>query len=90
MMNFTTEQLALFSNMPTDPDELKKAQADHRQKIAESREKEKQRKARTHRLIKHGAIFESIFPQTAEMDETAFAGFVASLAQQTEKQYGGG
>ena len=90
MMNFTTEQLALFSNMPTDPDELKKTQTEHRQTIAENREKEKQRKARTHRLIKHGAIFESIFPQTAEMDDGAFAGFVTSLAQQTEKQYGGG
>ena len=89
-MNMTAEQLQYLTNMPTDPDELKKAQADHRQKIAESREKEKQRKARTHRLIKHGAIFENIFPQTAEMDERAFAGFVASLAQQTEKQYGGG
>ena len=85
MMNFTPEQLALFSNMPTDPDELKKAQADHRQKIAESREKEKQRKARTHRLVKHGAIFENIFPQTAEMDDGAFAGFVTGLAGQAGK-----
>ena len=84
-MNLTTEQLQYLTNMPTDPDELKKAQADHRQKIAESREKEKQRKARTHRLIKHGAIFESIFPQTAEMDDGAFAGFVTGLAVQAGK-----
>ena len=84
-MNMTAEQLQYLTNMPTDPDELKKAQADHRQKIAESREKEKQRKARTHRLIKHGAIFESIFPQTAEMDDGAFAGFVTGLAVQAGK-----
>ena len=81
-MNMTAEQLQYLTNMPTDPDELKKAQADHRQKVAESREKEKQRKARTHRLIKHGAIFENIFPQTAEMDDGAFAGFVTGLAGQ--------
>ena len=90
MMIFTPEQLAFFSNMPTDEEELKALQEKHRQIIAENIDKEKQRKARTRRLIKHGAIFENIFPQTAEMDDGAFAGFVTSLAQQTEKQYGGG
>lgn len=81
MMKLTPEQLAYMTNMPHDEDDLKQVQAQHRQIIVENREKEKQRKARNHRLIKHGAVFESIFPQTAEMDDSAYAEFVTGLAR---------
>ena len=40
----------LLANMPKDEDELKTVQEKHRKILTDNREKEKQRKARTHRL----------------------------------------
>ncbi len=48
----------LLANMPKDEDELKTVQAKHRQILSDNHEKEKQRKARNHRLCEHGAIME--------------------------------
>lgn len=43
----------LLANMPKDEDELKTVQEKHRKILTDNREKEKQRKARTHRLCEH-------------------------------------
>lgn len=70
----------LLANMPKDEDELKTVQAKHRQILSDNREKEKQRKARNHRLCEHGAIMEAYFPQTIEMDSTQLFAFMRELA----------
>ena len=43
-------------------------QAKHRAESAEARNRVKERKARTRRLIQEGAILEKVFPQTENMD----------------------
>ena len=70
----------LLANMPKDEDELKTVQAKHRQILSDNREKEKQRKARNHRLCEHGAIMEAYFPQTIEMDSAQISAFMRELA----------
>lgn len=69
----------LIVNMPKDEDELKVLQEKHRKILADNREKEKQRKARTHRLCEHGAILEAYFPQTIQMDSAQFSAFMQEL-----------
>lgn len=70
----------LLANMPKNKNELKTAQEEHRKILADNREKEKQRKARTHRLCEHGAILEACFPETIQMDSAQFAAFMQELA----------
>lgn len=70
----------LLANMSKNEDELKTVQAKHRQILSDNREKEKQRKARNHRLYEHGAIMEAYFPQTIEMDSAQLAAFMQELA----------
>ena len=70
----------LLANMPKNEDELKTVQAKHRQILSDNREKERQRKARNHRLCEHGAIMEAYFPQTISMDSAQFAAFMQELA----------
>ncbi len=70
----------LLANMPKDEDELKTVQAKHRQILSDNRDKEKQRKARNHRLCEHGAIMEAYFPQTIEMDSVQLSAFMRELA----------
>ncbi len=43
-------------------------QAKHRVEEAEARNRTKERKARTRRLIQEGAILESVFPQAQHLD----------------------
>ena len=52
-------------------DEKKLLQAKHRQEAVEARNRQKERKQRTRRLIQQGAILESVFPeaQMMELDE---------------------
>lgn len=69
----------LIANMPKDEDELKVLQEKHRKILADNREKEKQRKVRTHRLCEHGAILEAYFPQTIQMDSAQFSAFMQEL-----------
>ena len=45
-------------------------QAKHRAETAEARNRVKERKARTRRLIQEGAILEKVFPQASAMDLT--------------------
>ena len=70
----------LLANMPQDPDELKTVQEQHRKIITDNREKEKQRKARTHRLCEHGANMDACFPHTIHMDSAQFSAFMQELA----------
>lgn len=49
-------------------DEKKLLQAKHRLEEAEMRDRLKERKARTRRLIQEGAILEKVYPAAAEMD----------------------
>ena len=43
-------------------------QARHRLEAAEARNRVKERKARTRRLIQEGAILETVYPQAVNMD----------------------
>ena len=47
--------------------EKKLLQAKHRLEEAEARNRVKERKARTRRLIQEGAVLEKAFPQSAQM-----------------------
>lgn len=49
-------------------DEKKLLQAKHRQEAAEARNRQKERKQRTRRLIQQGAILENVFPEAQIMD----------------------
>ena len=49
-------------------DEKKLLQAKHRQEAVESRNRQKERKQRTRRLIQQGAILENVFPAAQMMD----------------------
>ena len=48
--------------------EKKLIQARHRLEEAEARDRAKERKARTRRLIQEGAILEKVWPAAAEME----------------------
>ena len=48
--------------------EKKLLQAQHRLEEAQMRNRDKERKARTRRLIQEGAILEKVYPAAAEMD----------------------
>lgn len=50
--------------------EKKLIQAQHRLEEAQARDRVKERKARTRRLILEGAILEKVFPQAANMEPT--------------------
>ena len=50
--------------------EKKLLQAQHRLEEAQARDRVKERKARTRRLIQEGAILEKVFPQAANMELT--------------------
>ena len=47
--------------------EKKRLQAKHRMEEAQARDRVKERKARTRRLIQEGAILEKALPQTTQM-----------------------
>ena len=49
-------------------DEKKLLQAKHRQEAVEARNRQKERKQRTRRLIQQGAILENVFPEAQIMD----------------------
>ena len=48
--------------------EKKLIQAQHRLEEAQARDRVKERKARTRRLIQEGAILEKVFPQATNME----------------------
>ena len=49
-------------------DEKKLLQAKHRQEAVEARNRQKERKQRTRRLIQQGAILENVFPEAQIVD----------------------
>ncbi|MBQ3156378.1 MAG: DUF3847 domain-containing protein [Clostridia bacterium] len=53
------------------PEEKKLVQAQHRLEAAQARERDRERRQRTHRLIQTGAILEKLFPEirTMELDD---------------------
>ena len=54
-------------------------QAKHRVESAEARNRVKERKARTRRLIQEGAILEKVFPQASTMDLTRLEAALRSI-----------
>lgn len=59
--------------------EKKLLQARHRLEQAEARNREKDRKARTRRLIQEGAILESVFPQVKALELEEVQQFLSRL-----------
>ena len=59
--------------------EKKLLQAQHRLEQAEARNREKERKARTWRLIQEGAILESVFPQVKALELEEVQQFLSRL-----------
>ena len=53
------------------PEEKKLVQAQHRLEAAQARERDRERRQRTHRLIQTGAILEKLIPvfRTMELDD---------------------
>ena len=60
--------------------EKKLLQAKHRLEEAQARDRVKERKARTRRLIQEGAVLEKALPQTAGMDLNELEAYLHALA----------
>ena len=60
--------------------EKKLLQAKHRLEEAQARDRAKERKARTRRLIQEGAILEKALPQTVGMDLNNLKSYLHGLA----------
>ena len=54
----------------------------HRLEQAQMRDRAKERKARTRRLIQEGAILEKAFPQATTMSLEELEGYLCGLAEQ--------
>ena len=63
-------------------DEKKLLQAKHRLEEVQMRDHQKERKARTRRLIQEGAILEKALPQTTQMTLEQLEGFCAKYSNQ--------
>ena len=63
-------------------DEKKLLQAKHRLEETEMRNREKERKARTRRLIQEGAILEKALPQTTQMTLEQLEDYLCSFSRQ--------
>lgn len=61
--------------------EKKLLQAKHRLEEAEMRDRQKERKQRTRRLIQEGAVLEKIFPQAALMSLDELENFLCNHIQ---------
>ena len=59
-----------------DENEKKLIQAQHRLEEAQMRDRQKERKARTRRLIQEGAVLEKVYPAAADMDLTKLEDFL--------------
>ena len=68
------------------PEEKARLQAKHRLEEAQARDRVKERKQRTRRLIQEGAMLESVLPaaSTMKLDERLSRGTVWSLTQLEE------
>ena len=61
-------------------EEKKLLQAKHRLEEAQARDRVKERKARTRRLIQEGAVLEKALPQTREMELNELENYLSRLA----------
>ena len=86
--NRRTSGITLLSNNPTftttggifmTENEKKLLQAKHRLEEAEMRDRNKERKVRTRRLIQEGAILEKVFPSVASMSLDDVEDFLCRL-----------
>ena len=59
--------------------EKKLLQAKHRLEEAQARDRVKERKARTHRLIKEGAVLEKVYPKIKEIELDELENYMQSL-----------
>ena len=59
-------------------------QLENHQKILLNRQMDAKRKARTRRLIEHGAILESIFPATTAMTGEEIKAFLSAISRLPE------
>lgn len=57
--------------------EKKLLQAQHRLEEAQARDRVKERKARTRRLIQEGAILEKVLPEVRTMDPSVLEGYLS-------------
>ena len=57
-------------------------QLENRQKILLNKQRNEERKARTRRLIEHGAILEGVFPAVASMTGEEAKAFLVTLSHQ--------
>ncbi len=57
-------------------------QLTNRIKILTNRERDAERRERTHRLIEKGAIVESVLPQTINMSSENFKAFIIKLIKE--------
>ena len=55
-------------------------QLQNQQKILLNRKRTEEHRARTHRLIEHGAILEAVFPPVKEMDNEEVKAFLIALS----------
>ena len=55
-------------------------QLENRQKILENKQRNEERKARTRRLIEHGAILEGIFPLAPDLPGVEVKAFLIALS----------
>ncbi len=71
--------------------EKKLLQAQHRLEEAQARDRVKERKARTRRLIQEGAILERVLPEVRTMEPTALEDYLfRRLADSDEAACGAG
>ena len=67
-MNFSINRPNMAGKNTMTENEKKLLQAKHRLEEAQARDRVKQRKARTRRLIQEGAVLEKALPQMVNMD----------------------
>ncbi|MDO5549345.1 MAG: DUF3847 domain-containing protein [Eubacteriales bacterium] len=72
--------MALIDELPP-LDELEKIQAKNRAQMAENRQRVLDRKARSRRLYRRGAIIEKILPKSAALSDEEFQRFLLQLIQ---------
>ena len=72
-----------LEQLQSDQEKVQKEiqQLENRQKILLNKQRGEERRARTHRLIEHGAILESIFPATVTMTGGEVKALLLSLSR---------
>lgn len=72
-----------LKKLQTDQEKVQREirQLENRQKILLNKQADAERRARTRRLIEHGAILESIFPATVTMTGEEVKAFLLSLSR---------